>query len=132
MITIGASVSATDICRQIAAVAKSPVYASIREPHRVYGVVPFEHPQIAIKPTISHVSTSPNSRTVYFSDGTKVDNVDHIIFGTGYDFSLPFLPQIKIANRRILGTYQHVFMQDDPTLSFVGGVSNFDIYSSSV
>ncbi|KAF2815361.1 FAD/NAD(P)-binding domain-containing protein [Mytilinidion resinicola] len=123
VVTIGASVSATDIARQIAAVAKSPVYSSIREPHRVYGTVPFEHPQIALKPTISHVSTSPNSRTVYFSDGTKVDNVDHIIFGTGYDFSLPFLPSVKIANRRILGTYEHIFMQDDPTLSFVGGVS---------
>ncbi|EXJ89610.1 hypothetical protein A1O3_02677 [Capronia epimyces CBS 606.96] len=123
VITVGASVSATDITRAIVKVAKSPVYASIREPHRVYGTVPFEHPQISLKPTISHVSTSPNSRTVFFSDGSKVENVDHIIFGTGYDFSLPFLPSVKVVNRRIPGTYQHIFMQDDPTLAFVGGVS---------
>lgn len=121
---VGASVSATDITRQIATVVKSPVYASIRAPHRKYGVIPFEHPNIALKPTILRVSTSPASRTVYFSDGSKVDNVDHIIFGTGYDFSLPFLPSVKVANRRILGTYQHIFLQDDPTLSFVGGVND--------
>ncbi|KAI1621762.1 hypothetical protein EDD37DRAFT_652122 [Exophiala viscosa] len=123
VITIGASVSATDIARAIVKVAKTPLYASIREPHRVYGTVPFEHPQMALKPTISHVSTSPHSRTVFFSDGSKVDNVDHIIFGTGYDFSLPFLPSVKVENRRIQGIYQHIFMQDDPTLAFVGAVS---------
>ncbi|KAJ5909216.1 hypothetical protein N7495_001898 [Penicillium taxi] len=123
VVTIGASVSATDIARSIAGVAKNPVYASIREPHRLFGTVPFEHPQIALKPKISRVSTSPSSRTVYFEDGSEVHDVDHIIFATGYDFSLPFLPSIKIANRRILGTYQHIFKQEDPTLAFVGGVS---------
>ncbi|TVY88540.1 Thiol-specific monooxygenase [Lachnellula willkommii] len=123
VVTIGASVSATDITRQIATIAQSPVYASIRGPHRVYGIVPFEHPHIALKPTISRVSTSKNKRTVYFSDGTQVDDVDYIIFGTGFDFSLPFLPSVKIENRRILGIYQHIFMQDDPTLACVGAVS---------
>ena len=124
VVTVGASVSATDIARAIAAVSKSPVYASVRTAHRKYGVIPFEHPRMVVKPTIARVSTEPGTRTVYFSDGTEVHDVDYIIFGTGYDFSLPFLPKVQIANRRILGTYEHVFKQEDPTLSFVGGVSS--------
>lgn len=109
----------------IAGVAHA-VYASVRTPNRIFGTIPFERPGITIKPVISHVSASssgPNKRTVYFTDGSKIDNVDYIIFGTGYDFSLPWLPSVQIRNRRILGTYLHVFKQDDPTLLFVGAVS---------
>jgi len=123
VVVVGASISATDITSAITGVAQTPVYASIRAPHPLFGIVPFEHPQITLKPTISHFSTSPKSKTVFFADGTKVEDVDYIILATGYSFSLPWLPAAKVVNRRIRGTYLHIFKQEDPTLTFVGGVS---------
>jgi len=74
------------------------------------------------KPAISHISSEGGKKIVFFSDGSKVEDVDHIIFGTGYTFSVPFLPSIPIVNRIVPGLYLHVFKQDDTTLAFIGGV----------
>lgn len=70
---------------------------------------------------------------VTFADGSELNDVDHIIFGTGYTFSLPWLPhvqeRINKAYRRLPGVYQHTWNIEDPTLTFVGMVSqnlNFD------
>ena len=52
-----------------------------------------------------------------------MDDVDIVLFATGYDFSFPFLDNVSITRRRIKGLYQHVFNADDPTLSFIGMVS---------
>jgi hypothetical protein len=100
------------------------VYAVI-EGHKAnsyFGDVAFKHPAIATKPSISHVSTADGQRTIHFIDGTFVTNVDHIIFGTGYSWSLSFLPKVEVRNNRVPGLYQHVVYQQDPTLLFVGAV----------
>ena len=55
-------------------------------------------------------------------DGTTVSGVDHIIFGTGYTWTLPFLPQVAVRNNRVPGLWQHVVWRGDPTLLFVGAV----------
>ncbi|KAL3420988.1 hypothetical protein PVAG01_07433 [Phlyctema vagabunda] len=123
VIVVGASVSATDIARDLVSTAKSPVYASLRAPHPVLGFSAFEHPQIEQRPSIAYISTEGSTNTVHFIDGTTVKNIDHIIYGTGYIFSLPFLPSIQLDNRRLKNVYQHIWKQDDPTLSFVGAVS---------
>jgi hypothetical protein len=101
-------------------VVKTPIYASLRKEHPVFGYIPFTHPEINRKPVITKVSSE--NRTVFFSDGSKLEDVDHIIFATGYSFSLPFLPSVKVVSRRIPGLYQHIFKQEDPTLTFIGGV----------
>lgn len=49
--------------------------------------------------------------------------MDHIIFGTGFTWTLPFLPQVQTRNNRVPDLYQHVFYRHDPTLTFVGAVS---------
>jgi len=118
---VGASVSSFDIVHDILSVVKTPVYASLRSPHPVFGFIPFTHPEIERKPVINQVSAE--NRTVSFSDGSKLENVDHIIFATGYSFSLPFLPSVKVVNRRVPGLYLHIFRQEDPTLALIGGVS---------
>ncbi|KAJ1335316.1 dimethylaniline monooxygenase (N-oxide forming) [Microdochium nivale] len=74
-------------------------------------------------------------RVVHFVDGTSVSDVDHIIFGTGYSWTLPFLQHppsssssapsnatVEIRNNRVRGLYQHVVCTRDPSLLFVGGV----------
>ncbi|KAL5113426.1 hypothetical protein ACEQ8H_008694 [Pleosporales sp. CAS-2024a] len=124
VVVVGASVSAADIAYDLTAVAQGPVYAVIvgHKANNYFGDVAFHHPSISQKPSISHITTANGERTVHFIDGTSVQDVDDIIFGTGYSWSLPFLPQIKIRNNRIPNLYQHVVYQQDPTLLFVGAV----------
>lgn len=87
-----------------------------------FGDEAFKHPGIAQKPSISHIDTSNAQKTVHFTDGSFVNDVDNIIFGTGYSWSLPYLPNVKVHNNRVPGLYQHVVYQSDPTLLFVGAV----------
>ncbi|KAM5349393.1 hypothetical protein ACJ41O_005898 [Fusarium nematophilum] len=123
VIVVGASVSSHEIVHEILDVAEAPVYASIRgEPIPAFGWEPFTHPRISIKPGISRLE--PDTGRVHFTDGSHLDNIDHIIFGTGYTFSFPFIPEVqarvKKAYRRLPGVYQHTWNIEDPTLTFVG------------
>lgn len=59
---------------------------------------------------------------MHFVDGSLVRDVDEIIFGTGYSWSLPFLPDVEVRNNRVPKLYLHVVYQKDPTLLFVGAV----------
>lgn len=123
VITVGASVSAADTAVSLIDVAESPIHAVVRGRYNVYfGDEAFKHPKIRLHPPISHVSSSNGDRTVFFEDGTSVSDVDHIIFGTGYSWSLPFLPDVPVRNNRIPGLYLHIFYRQDPTLTFVGAV----------
>jgi hypothetical protein len=64
-----------------------------------------------------------------FEDGSYLDDVDHVLFGTGYTFSVPFLPKvqerIKKSNCRLPGVYQHTWNIEDPSLTFIGQVRSF-------
>lgn len=100
--------------------AVSPIYAVVSG-HRAnayLGDEAFNHPQISKQPSISRIE----GRTVHFVDGNSARDVDNIIFGTGYSWTLPFLPQVEVRNNRVPNLYQHVVYQKDPTLLFVGAV----------
>lgn len=120
VVVVGASVSAADIAFDLA--PTSTVFAIMvgRTFNAYFGGGAFEHPRITQCVTIDRID--PKSRTVYLQDGTEIPQVDHIIFGTGYSWSLPFLPQIKPRNNRVPGLWQHIVHQDDPSLLFVGAV----------
>ncbi|PGH33883.1 hypothetical protein GX50_03283 [[Emmonsia] crescens] len=121
VVVVGASVSAADICVSLIDVAETPVVASVRgKYHAYFGDTAFKHPQIQRRAPISRIDSSNGVRTVDFEDGTSISNVDHIIFGTGYTWSLPFLPDIPTRNNRVPGLYLHIFHQSDPTLAFIG------------
>jgi len=115
-------VSAADITYDLASIAQNPIYAVVKghKANGYFGDEAFKHPNIVAKPSISHISASNGERTVHFVDGTHVVNVDEIIFGTGYSWSLPFLPDVEVRNNRVPGLYQHVVYHKDPTLLFVG------------
>ncbi|KAI8245919.1 Thiol-specific monooxygenase [Colletotrichum sp. SAR 10_96] len=121
VVVVGGSVSAFDALHDIRLVSRTPVIASLREPLPAFGWAPFTHPDIIIKPQITHFCHKTGRIT--FSDKSIVDDVDIVLFATGYDFSFPFLPKLKIKNRRIPRLYQHVFHTDDPSLAFVGMVT---------
>ncbi|KAH7062977.1 hypothetical protein BKA63DRAFT_189931 [Paraphoma chrysanthemicola] len=125
VVVVGASVSAADIAYDVIGIAKGPVYAVVlgHKPNGYFGDVAFKHPGIVEKPSISHITSTNGERTVHFVDGTVVREVDEIIFGTGYSWSLPFLPSVEVRNNRVPGLYQHVVYQKDPSLVFVGAVA---------
>ena len=119
--TVGASVSAADTAVSLIDHAQPPVYSVTRGKYNVYfGGHAFKHPQIRECRPISHIS--PDDRTVHFEDGTSATSVDHIIFGTGFTWTLPFLPDVPTRNNRVPDLYQHVFYQRDPSLVFIGAV----------
>lgn len=112
--------SAADTAVDLIGTAKSPVYTVTigHKPNLYFGDQAFKHPGIQEKPSISEVV----DRTIHFVDGSKVEDVDAIIVGTGYSWTLPFLPQIPIRNNRVPDLFLHVFHQSDPTLVFIGAV----------
>jgi hypothetical protein len=124
VIVVGASVSAADIAYDLVNVACGPVYAVVlgHTMNSYFGDEAFKHPNIVTKPSIASITTSSSERTVHFIDGTSASDVDVIIFGTGYTWSLPFLPHVEVRNNRVPGLYQHVVYRKDPTLLFVGAV----------
>ncbi|CAG7937353.1 unnamed protein product [Penicillium nalgiovense] len=124
VITVGASVSAADTAVSLVDSAQTPVVAVVRGRYNAYfGDLAFQHPKIQRRPPISHItSNDQGERTVHFEDGTFETDVDHLIFGTGFSWTLPFLPQVATRNNRVPDLYQHVFYRHDPSLVFVGAV----------
>lgn len=126
VITVGASVSAADTAVSLIDSAQSPIYAVVRGKYNVYfGDEAFKHPKIERRPPIARIDSDNGARTVHFEDGTSVTDVDHLIFGTGFTWTLPFLPHIPIRNNRVPDLYLHVFHQSDPSLVFLGAVCPF-------
>ncbi|KAM0554039.1 hypothetical protein ACHAPJ_007114 [Fusarium lateritium] len=121
VVVVGGAVSAFDALHDIKRTAKLPVIASLRRPSAIFGWAPFEHPHIKQRPSIS--SFDPVTGRVTFSDGTFEDDIDIVVFATGFEFSFSYLPGIKPVNKRIPGLYQHVFKSDDPSLAFIGMVT---------
>ncbi|KAI5464914.1 hypothetical protein BGZ63DRAFT_378986 [Mariannaea sp. PMI_226] len=120
VVTVGASVSAADIAFDLVNTAKAPVH-SIVLGHTVntyFGDGAFSHPRISKHPSIARI----RGRTVELVDGNTIPDVDHIIFGTGYSWTLPFIPSVPVRNNRVPDLYQHVVWQHDPSLLFVGAV----------
>ncbi|CZT42715.1 related to monooxygenase [Rhynchosporium secalis] len=127
-IVVGASISGPDISHALADVTEAPLNCVVRgRYHPYFGDYAFQHPNILRRPPITHITSNraTNERTVHFEDGTKLEKVDHIIFGTGYSWTLHFLPTLAstIRNNRLPNLYQHIFYQSDPTLCFIGAIA---------
>ncbi|RGP78813.1 dimethylaniline monooxygenase [Fusarium longipes] len=120
VVVVGASVSAADIAFDLVDVAQRPVYAMTigHSPNGYFGDEAFKHPHIQNHRSINKVV----NRTIHLENGDTINNVDHIIFGTGYSWTLPFLPNVPVRNNRVPDLYQHVVWRHDPTLLFVGAV----------
>ena len=123
VIVIGNSASGSDIASQIATTSIHPVLVSIRSrPLIPFTVCPakVEVPEIA-----EFLSPRSNShRAVRFIDGTVEEDVDAILFCTGYLYSYPFLPSLRsdliTDGFRVQHTYKHMFYIPHSTLAFLG------------
>lgn len=77
------------------------------------------------KPTIEEFRAEDGS--VLFSDGSILEDVDAIIYCTGYKSSFPFWntaanghPLWDYKTDRMIGNYQHTFLRTHPTIGVVG------------
>ncbi|KAK8859111.1 FAD/NAD(P)-binding domain-containing protein [Apiospora arundinis] len=131
----------TDIAFDLAEVAASTHAVIIGHTmNRYFGDGAFQHPRIHQCPSIKRVTTvtrggmpAPEVQ-VELIDGTVIPDVDHIIFGTGFSWTLPFFsspspstseeePKVPtVRNNRVPDLWQHVVWRHDPTLLFVGAV----------
>jgi hypothetical protein len=66
----------------------------------------------------------PSLKGVRLKDGRIMENLDVVMFCTGFLFSYPFLPEIAPtilkAGKGVYNLYQHIFSIDHPTLAFPG------------
>ena len=122
VLVIGNSASGHDLSQELTATASLPVYQSRRSPSRWDGDSPPKG--IEWKPVVTEFL--PSGRIV-FADGTHLDDVDHVIYCTGYQASFPFWDSVSnggglwdYKSGRLLGNYQHTFFRSFPTLGVVG------------
>jgi hypothetical protein len=122
VVVIGNSASGHDVTEELVSTADHPVYQSRRSKSRWDGTEPPYG--IAWKPVISEYLL--NGRII-FEDGTYLDDIDKVIYCTGYKASFPFWnekvngrPMWDYERNRIINGYWHTFFQDFKTLAIVG------------
>jgi len=123
VVVVGASISGPDLIVGLSGVTESPIHAIVRgRYHPYFGDYAFRNPHVQRRPPISYID--PSTRTVFLTDGTSISSVDHILLGTGYSWTLPFLQHlVPTRNNRVPDLYLHVFWRHDPTLAFVGATA---------
>jgi len=120
VIVVGNSASGVDIAIHISAVAKDPVLISSRSESFLVstGTAREDVPEI-----VEFLSPSDSERTVRFADGRIEDEVDAVVFCTGYLYSYPFLPSLHTKligdGLRVQNVYQHLFYIEHPSLAFL-------------
>ncbi|XP_077188435.1 flavin-containing monooxygenase 5-like [Paroedura picta] len=104
--------------------------------HAMYGLQP-EHSVFSQHPTVNddlpnriisgRVVVKPNitefsETSVLFDNGSKEDNIDAVVFATGYSFSFPFLDKCTSVVDNQVSLYKYVFppVLEKPTLAIIG------------
>jgi hypothetical protein len=122
IIVIGNSASGHDITNELVKYAELPVYQSRKSSSRWDG----DHPPSGIKwkPIIKEYKLDGR---IIFEDDAYLENVETIIYCTGYNASFPFWnakangrPLWDYDSRKLIKGYWHTFFQDFQTLAIVG------------
>lgn len=124
MLVIGNSASGHDIAAELTSTVQLPVYQSRRSPSRWDGDSP--PPGIEWRPIIQEYV--PSTGRIIFSDGTYLDDIDTVIYCTGYQVSFPFWNPANNdgrelwdpRERKLVKSYWHTFFRDLPTLAIIG------------
>ncbi|KAK3365326.1 hypothetical protein B0T24DRAFT_724191 [Lasiosphaeria ovina] len=122
VLVIGNSASGHDVTNELVSSATLPVYQSRRSASRWDGDAPPEG--IEWKPVIKEFKLDGS---IVFEDGTHLDDIEAVIYCTGYQTSFPFW-NVEANGRalwdyaagRLINGYWHTFFQDFPTLGIVG------------
>ncbi|KAI9487654.1 MAG: hypothetical protein EXX96DRAFT_554116 [Benjaminiella poitrasii] len=154
VLVIGGSISAVDVVRSIDGFAKRTTLAikgPFESPFPLFNVIRSKIPKsVNIKPNVAAFSNKEDEvdGTVSFEDGTALEDIDQVIFCTGFMNRMAFLGDAVIPKNDIeeaklftaprpiyddvpdshvvmgprypLNVYRDVFLISDPTLTFVG------------
>ncbi|ODV90111.1 hypothetical protein CANCADRAFT_31168 [Tortispora caseinolytica NRRL Y-17796] len=128
-IVVGNSASGLDISYQISNYAELPVIRSIRSESRLPG------PEFCLTPEeraarIRDVGVIKRfdytNRSVVLADGEVIENVQFVVFATGYLKNIPFLqnyhcthPLISANGTHFTNIYKQLLNVDDPSLAFL-------------
>ncbi|BDA50060.1 Flavin-containing monooxygenase FMO GS-OX3 [Coccomyxa sp. Obi] len=119
VVVVGASFSGEEIARQIADVAES-VYHSAR----TWGSQlsePWARPNLQRVPLLTRLG---NDSSAGFLGGLVAENVDVVVYCTGYKYKYPFLEStglISTDDNRVTPLFRHIFVPSvAPTLAFIG------------
>ncbi|CDK27105.1 unnamed protein product [Kuraishia capsulata CBS 1993] len=123
IIVVGNSASASDIAFQLVTVLDRSVYKSCRSEN----LLPAGSDE-RIKEIKDIDFFDAENKTVHLIDGTSVDNVDHVIFATGFLRSFPFLNGLNAHSKtplitdgaRVHGMYHHCLSRNFPGLGIIG------------
>lgn len=125
VVVVGGSISAYDIVKQVSKTANS-VYQSIRSRK----VIELLRTKSAII-LADVVKFNVDDKSIIDVDGNKIENVDMVIFATGYLRSYPALKQINNSDYpivtdgfRLHNLYQHIFYINDPSLVFLATMNS--------
>lgn len=121
VIIVGNGASGTDIASQIEEVSKHPLLMSQRSESIMTSAGGYKE----IVPELAELlPNSHGTRAVRFADGRVEEDVDAILFATGYYYSFPFLSSLEFklisTGERVQNTYKHLFYIHDPTIAFIG------------
>lgn len=119
---VGNSASGHDVSNECVGSAKSPVYVSRRSKAPWDGDSPPSG--IAWKPVITEYL---RDGSIEFADGTSLDDIDVVVYCTGYKASFPFWnekangsPIWDYEVNKLHDCYWHTFLQTFPTLTAMG------------
>jgi len=123
VVVVGNASSGIDIGSQIATQCKSPIIISARsEP--LFKLPDFvEHRDVPS--IVEFISPTEGRRSVRFADGSVEEDVDIVLFCTGYLMNFPFLqPEVQkelvSTGSMVHGTYKHLIWRQNPSLCFLG------------
>ncbi|OAA65772.1 Flavin monooxygenase-like protein [Niveomyces insectorum RCEF 264] len=126
VLVVGGNVSASDFINDLHAVVKGPLEVAVRGRNPMLDAV-YRLPNVQTHSTVASIAVRDDDDdatfVVAFDDGTTVNDLDYVLFATGYRLQYPFLhPNPTTPDNRVAGFYQHVFHIDDPSLTLVGQV----------
>lgn len=128
VVVVGSRESGLDIMNQLRKSATKSVTISQHSTHPL-GASTVEKKNVTVKSGL----TALHGNTAHFSDSSVQENVDVIIFATGYHYSFPFLSNLRRTNSEgenvpyssssghyIPGLYEHTFDIYHKGIAFVG------------
>ncbi|PPJ57818.1 hypothetical protein CBER1_00172 [Cercospora berteroae] len=123
VLVVGNSASGYDVAHQLVAskLLRGPLYVSRRSRGRWDGREPPDG--MLWKPVITDFK---KNWTIVFEDGSTLEDIDRVIYCTGYQASYPFwderngTPIFDYQTQRLVDNYQHTFVRGRPTLALVG------------
>ena len=145
IVVIGNANSANEMAAQLAPVAQLPVYRSTRRVS-IFPSLPDDRIE-DVGPVLRYSRSANKNITVHLGDRT-IDDVDYVLFGTGYCPEVPYLrvlePAVTSASNlkkeprslvpltdrrvqpvRVPRLYRHVLYAHNTSLAFIGALVSF-------